>query len=86
MSDDIDLATEHAEMYRQQALAADRLRRERECKLPTGAVNVCVECRTVLIEEPRIRLGLQTCADCAHELEAQRQATLRNGAHRGRYA
>jgi hypothetical protein len=77
MADDIDLANEHAEMHRQHALDADRARRERENKLPTGAVGLCVECRTVLVEEPRIRLGLQTCAECARELDAQRAADLR---------
>lgn len=77
MADDIDLANEHAEMHRQHALDADRARRLRENRLPTGAIGLCIECRTVLVEECRIRHGLQTCAECARELEAQKAADLR---------
>lgn len=77
MADDIDLANDHAEMHRQHALDADAARRARECKLPTGAVGLCVDCRTVMVEEARIRWGLQNCAECARDAEEQAAADLR---------
>lgn len=84
MPDEIELAQQREQEDRERALQADAERRRRENPAPRGAIGLCMECREVLVEEGRIRLGLDTCAACARELEERKQYMRR--VYGGRHA
>lgn len=77
MADDIERAQEREQEDRERALKADALRRAAEHPTPRGAIGICRNGCGYMVEEPRIRLGLETCADCARELEAARNRNAR---------
>lgn len=77
MADDIERAQEREQQDRERALQADAQRRERENPTPRRAIGLCRAGCGYMVEEPRIRLGLETCADCAREAEAARSRDAR---------
>lgn len=77
MPDDIERAQEREQQDRERALQADAERRAREQPAPRRAIGLCRLGCGYMVEEPRIRLGLETCAACAREAEEQRQRDAR---------
>lgn len=80
MGDDIERAQQREQEDRERALQADAARRARENPTPTRAIGLCRAGCGYMVEEPRIRLGLETCASCAREAaeaKAARDRTYR---------
>ena len=74
MGDDIERAQQREHEDRERALQADAARRARENPTPKGAIGLCRAGCGYMVEEGRIRLGLETCASCAHEAAAAKAA------------
>lgn len=84
--DDMDMAQQREHEDRERALAADAERRKRARPVITGAIALCVDKCGRMVEEKRIAHGYNTCADCAHIAELDRNAAARRGPGRRRYA
>lgn len=77
MADDIERAQQREQEDRERALQADAQRRAREQPAPRRAIGLCRAGCGFMVEEGRIRLGLETCSACAHEAAAERERDAR---------
>lgn len=77
MADDIERAQEREQQDRERALQADAKRRAAENPTPRRAIGLCRAGCGYMVEEGRIRLGLETCAACAHEAAEERARDAR---------